>query len=690
MVDFSQLLGANPTGLLTPEQEGNVNQNFLQALAAGMMKASGPSPYKAGMTTLSGLGEALQGGLAARRAAQQDAVTQSLARVKMLEGLGPLLQRQANFQSLGMAMPPNEQRLLDTLIHTALGGRDVPGAPGAASGTPAAPGVTTPSAAGAGPRAEATPTTSADVTGSGPGTASGFKLNFLRQMAREIGLDDYAATPGAVGHELVIDHAKRRAADMDVVHQRTLTEQKAQDKRLDPILTEIQDLRALGQPIPERITAALRDIGVDEKIIKRITTGTEAPTVKSVKTETVSPAATVIAGGIGTPPVPTPPAPAEGLPPTPAPIMPSPAATPPPSPLRVTGAGAGSFLPPPAGALPPLPPTVKPPALAVPPTAAPASPVVPPTPPVEPPTSPAAKATAAMTETADQRTQRLKFPLDAQAKGHPLHAAWEKAFNADVELMPKMQEEAIRDEIKSMGKEYAGIQALGRVSAHIHNLTQEAQAIMARPDFESTTGFGADTKLLVNRLLIGMGIKPTDAAFSAGAFNKIFSEALQDRIEAAKADAAELGPAGRQYLAQLNIMAKASPSIDHTLAENQFLVDKMGREARKNMKVADAATDYAQSTPTGSLDKGWNKVHIALLASPEFNATERATMLTKEPMGPSLPPQSKGSPKETTTTRTTVEPTEKYNGQKRFSSTGRVDIWDAKKGEWIRGEEPKR
>jgi hypothetical protein len=149
MVDFSQLFGTtdpNMGGLLSPAQQGDVNQTTLQSIAAGLMKASGPSPYKPGMTALSGIGDALQGGIAARNAAQTAALNQSLVRAKTLEGLAPLLKIQQDYAAVGIPLPPNYQRVIDSLTSVTTGGRmgsGVPGAPGAA-GAPAAPAAAPP------------------------------------------------------------------------------------------------------------------------------------------------------------------------------------------------------------------------------------------------------------------------------------------------------------------------------------------------------------------------------------------------------------------------------------------------------------------------------------------------------------------------------------------------------------------
>jgi hypothetical protein len=126
-MDLQSLLGLggqsnDPSGLLTPQQSGDINQSTMQGIAAGLLKASGPSPYKPGMTALSGLGDALQGGLAARRQAQNDALTQTMVRAKTLEGLAPMLKLQEDYAAQGVPLPENYRRIIDNLTNITAGG----------------------------------------------------------------------------------------------------------------------------------------------------------------------------------------------------------------------------------------------------------------------------------------------------------------------------------------------------------------------------------------------------------------------------------------------------------------------------------------------------------------------------------------------------------------------------------------
>jgi len=127
-MDISDLFGGGGGGLLTPEQQGDVNQTTLQSIAAGLLKASAPSPYKARMTTLSGIGDALAGGIAARQAATTGALNQSLVRAKILEGLPKLLELQQKAQSAGIQLDPKLQRIIDAATTVSTGG--IPQTPG--------------------------------------------------------------------------------------------------------------------------------------------------------------------------------------------------------------------------------------------------------------------------------------------------------------------------------------------------------------------------------------------------------------------------------------------------------------------------------------------------------------------------------------------------------------------------------
>jgi hypothetical protein len=141
MVDFSQLFGTTDPGmggLLSPQQQGDINQTTMQSIAAGLLKASGPSPYKGSMTALSGLGDALQGGIAARNAAQTGALNQALVKAKTLESVKPLMDIYQKYQEAGVEPPPFLTNALK--IAGGMGGNTAPLGGTAASVTAATPG----------------------------------------------------------------------------------------------------------------------------------------------------------------------------------------------------------------------------------------------------------------------------------------------------------------------------------------------------------------------------------------------------------------------------------------------------------------------------------------------------------------------------------------------------------------------
>jgi hypothetical protein len=206
MLDFSQLLGLpggntqnDPTGLLTPQQQGDINQNTMMSIAAGLMKAGGPSPYKAKMTTLSGIGEALQGGLAARAQAQKDAITQSYVRTQMMDKFLPIMKEIRMYEEAGIE-PPAQLTRMRTLMSNMIGG-GAPVAPGAqaqagASVVPPVPGSpTAPSlpAGGGGAVAPGTPAPAPGTPAPAPGTTADTSV-----VPRIMSMEEFARTHGFI------------------------------------------------------------------------------------------------------------------------------------------------------------------------------------------------------------------------------------------------------------------------------------------------------------------------------------------------------------------------------------------------------------------------------------------------------------------------------------------------------------
>jgi hypothetical protein len=125
MVDFSALgqgdvggflFGGNdPSGLLTQPQQKDINQQGMLGLAAGLLQAGGPSPYKGSMRIGSDIGSGLAAGLKARDTAQTQLLNQSLVRAKTLEGMTPLLKLEQDIKESGETMSPTLQRTLQQL-----------------------------------------------------------------------------------------------------------------------------------------------------------------------------------------------------------------------------------------------------------------------------------------------------------------------------------------------------------------------------------------------------------------------------------------------------------------------------------------------------------------------------------------------------------------------------------------------
>ena len=195
-MDIMQFLagggGGDATGLLTPQQQTDINSNTLQTIGAGLMKAGGPSPYKANMTALSGIGEALQGGLAARRQSQQDALTQTLVKTNTMDKMLPILKLYQDYQISGVPPPPQLVNMMN--IIGGLSGSGIPRAPGGAPGAPGAPGG--PGASGAAPGMATAPAPgvqTADAAGGAgavgtPGIVSP-QDDLINKTARELGIN---------------------------------------------------------------------------------------------------------------------------------------------------------------------------------------------------------------------------------------------------------------------------------------------------------------------------------------------------------------------------------------------------------------------------------------------------------------------------------------------------------------------
>jgi hypothetical protein len=243
MVDFSQLFGASDPGmggLLSPQQQGDINQTTMQSIAAGLLKASGPSPYKPGMTALSGIGEALQGGIAARNQAQTGALNQALVRAKTLESLSPLLKIQQEYQAIGVPLPQNYQRVIDALTNVTTGGRPLAsGAPGAAPG---------------------------GATGAAPAAAPP-QQNAILKAADELGISRGNLIPGMPGYETAMtrigEHIKANDPALDAAARRKAISdaEVERDKKAYPAFAQLGQLAHDSRNDAQLSLALARDPG---------------------------------------------------------------------------------------------------------------------------------------------------------------------------------------------------------------------------------------------------------------------------------------------------------------------------------------------------------------------------------------------------------------------------------------------
>jgi hypothetical protein len=116
-MELSDLLGGNMPGLLNSQDQGAVNQQGLMGIASGLLQAAGPSPYKGKLTTLSGIGSALQSGMAARKSAMDDLLKQRYVTAQTAhlndEQVLKAAQMATNFQANNLPVPPVIQHILD-------------------------------------------------------------------------------------------------------------------------------------------------------------------------------------------------------------------------------------------------------------------------------------------------------------------------------------------------------------------------------------------------------------------------------------------------------------------------------------------------------------------------------------------------------------------------------------------------
>lgn len=151
--DFLAGLFPQSGGLLTPDQEKNARTQGLLGMAAGLLQAGGtPSPVKGGSWGR-GLGTGVQGLLQGYQGAVDQSMKRQLVQGQLNEQQFKIMQQIAQFQQMGLPVPPQLQALADRIMGGGAGSG--PGAspaqlaPTAPSGTPPAPG-TPPAAPGTG------------------------------------------------------------------------------------------------------------------------------------------------------------------------------------------------------------------------------------------------------------------------------------------------------------------------------------------------------------------------------------------------------------------------------------------------------------------------------------------------------------------------------------------------------------
>jgi hypothetical protein len=157
--DLSQLFGqAQPSGLLTADDNANANQNALMSAGAAMLKAAGPSPFRGKMTTAAGLGDALQAALTSRQNSVDSALKQKLLTQQIRQNSTAQVLQAAQlantYKSLSLPIPPGIQRIIDAASGSAGSSTSPPpavstsalpavptlaGAPGSGGGAPVVP-----------------------------------------------------------------------------------------------------------------------------------------------------------------------------------------------------------------------------------------------------------------------------------------------------------------------------------------------------------------------------------------------------------------------------------------------------------------------------------------------------------------------------------------------------------------------
>jgi hypothetical protein len=609
---LQQLFGSGDitglTGLLTPpENRSPVTRDFFQTLGAGMMKAGGPSPYKAGMTWGSGIGEGLSSAITARSEAQKNLLNEQLVKATTMDKAIPFYQLALKYDQAGEARPKYLQDALDAMTkhlqrsygygspNTALAaGLSVPGAPGA-------PGAGAPAA--------------------GAGTAP----NNPRDILRAAGFTGLTAAEGGAYHEAAMDYLKRYMAENDPEHRLFLQQQELFKNRLPDVMKEIGELQKLNLPITEQTVAPLRAAGASEKFIKQLTGGKIEPASPPPQAGGLpgTPGGAPAPGGMPPPGTLPPnmaallgagmPPPAGGVassPPAPPPTAgppagPPPAAAgpPPQSPLRVAGPTPPTFLAPPAGAQPPAP--MPPPAAPPPATPAPATPA--PAPPTGRP---------AIGENINQQLNRLGITPEQMQTTHPEHAAAMDKIKADIAEQAGYRTEAQK---KALEAEYGERKAIfderlahdkkqmplwasigANAIATIQN-NQLSRDLITDKNFKS--GLIGQSSETWNAVKAAFGIDP-NAAFSQQVFNKVTAKNALDSLEGLKDQSAmmEGSGAGKVLLQEYNTILKQVQSLGIGESSNIFLSRLTDNLAKQQLYLSKLALKIKEESKDGLLD----------------------------------------------------------------------------------------
>jgi hypothetical protein len=146
------------------------------------------------------------------------------------------------------------------------------------------------------------------------------------------------------------------------------------------------------------------------------------------------------------------------------------------------------------------------------------------------------------------------------------------------------------EDVKLYSKLYAGISAMGNTAAQSLPQLQAARSIVQSKDFYS--GLWQPGNLYVKQFKAMVGLDP-NAAMTQEAFTKTMSSFVLKQTDDLRAQALEqAGSSGRIFAQQIELMVKAAPSTEHSIAGNRYLVEIYSRAAQRAMQMADMAARY--------------------------------------------------------------------------------------------------